>query len=125
MAQDGDRQSRQATLGQYLGQLRAIAGFSLRQVEEITKKEVSNAYLSQLENDKIGKPSPNILHALAQTYGVSYEDLMARAGYFRAENAVGSRQARVATFAVDDLTSEEEEALRKYLAFLRHDRKRT
>jgi len=48
-------------------------------VEEATNKEVSNAYLSQLENDKITKPSPNILHALASVYKTSYEDLMARA----------------------------------------------
>jgi len=49
--------------------------------EEATKKEVSNAYLSQLENNKIVKPSPNVLHALSLVYATSYEDLMRRAGY--------------------------------------------
>jgi len=44
---------------------------SLRQVEEATEKEVSNAYLSQLETGKIVKPSPNILHALARVYSTS------------------------------------------------------
>ena len=54
---------------------------TLRQVEEATNKEVSNAYLSQIENDKIQKPSPNVLHALAEIYGISYEQLMEMAGY--------------------------------------------
>ena len=52
------------TLGQYLASIRYDRGLRLRKVEEATKKEVSNAYLSQIENDKFEKPSPHILHAL-------------------------------------------------------------
>ena len=69
------------TLGQYLASIRADRRLTLRQVEEATNKEVSNAYLSQIENDKIRKPSPNVLHALAEIYGISYEQLMDMAGY--------------------------------------------
>jgi transcriptional regulator with XRE-family HTH domain len=107
-------------LGGVLGDLRTAKGFSLRQVEEATGQAVSNAYLSQLEKGKIRKPSPNVLHSLAAVYGVPYETLMEKAGYLlpSKEGAVG-RQRRLAAFAIDDLTAEEEEELLKYLAFIR------
>ena len=107
-------------LGSLLADLRTAKGLSLRQVEEATDKAVSNAYLSQLEKGKIRKPSPNVLHSLAGVYAVPYEALMERAGYLLASegNAAGRRK-RLAAFAIDDLTAEEEEELLKYLAFLR------
>jgi transcriptional regulator with XRE-family HTH domain len=113
------------SLGAHLARLRTAAGLSLRQVEEATEKEVSNAYLSQLENNKIAKPSPNILHALARVYNASYEDLMNRAGYLSSEpNPSGRRQAKAATFAIQGLTPEEENILIDYLAFIRKQRKK-
>src|SRR6516164_11475920 len=68
-------------LGPLLADLRTAKGLSLREVEEATGKAVSNAYLSQLENGKIRKPSPNVLHRLAEVYVVPYEALMEKAGY--------------------------------------------
>jgi transcriptional regulator with XRE-family HTH domain len=106
-------------LGAVLADLRAAKGFSLRQVEEATDKAVSNAYLSQLENGKIQKPSPNVLHSLAEVYAVPYEALMEKAGYLLPSEDRGRRRRRLAAFAIDDLTAEEEEELLKYLAFLR------
>lgn len=115
---DGDVPSN--GLGPHLARLRTAAGLSLRQVEEATDREVSNAYLSQLENGKIAKPSPNILFALAGVYKVSYEDLMSRAGYFRSDaNPAGRRQAKIPTFAIGGISPEEERALLEYLAFIR------
>jgi len=112
-----------STLGEHLSLLRAASGLTLRQVEEATDKEVSNAYLSQLEKDKINKPSPNILHALAGVYKTSYEDLMERAGYIGSGSSSNKRRrAQVATFAVENLTPDEESALLKYLAFIREQR---
>jgi transcriptional regulator with XRE-family HTH domain len=113
------------TLGEYLTNQRKIRSLTLRQVEEATNSEVSNGYLSQLEHDKITKPSPNILHSLAEVYAVPYEVLMEKAGYIKdtANREIGERHGRVATFAKSDLTSEEEEALMQYLAFLRSTRK--
>jgi transcriptional regulator with XRE-family HTH domain len=100
--------------------LRTAKGLSLRQVEEATGKAVSNAYLSQLENGKIQKPSPNVLHSLSGVYAVPYEALMEKAGYLLPlEGNMGGRKRRLAAFAIDDLTAEEEEELLKYLAFLR------
>jgi transcriptional regulator with XRE-family HTH domain len=105
-------------LGGLLADLRTAKGFSLREVEEATDKAVSNAYLSQLEKGKIRKPSPNVLHSLAAVYGVPYERLMEKVGYLLPSKG-GARQRRLAAFAIDDLTAEEEEELLKYLAFLR------
>jgi transcriptional regulator with XRE-family HTH domain len=106
-------------LGALLADLRTAQGFSLRQVEEATGKAVSNAYLSQLENGKIKKPSPNVLHSLAEVYAVPYESLMEKAGYLLPNEDGAGRRKRLAVFAIDDLTAEEEEELLKYLAFLR------
>jgi transcriptional regulator with XRE-family HTH domain len=107
-------------LGALLADLRTAKGFSLREVEEATGNAVSNAYLSQLENGKIKKPSPNVLHSLSEVYAVPYEALMEKAGYLLpSEGSEGGRRQRLAAFAIDDLTAEEEEELLKYLAFLR------
>lgn len=109
---------RPVELGTLLADLRTAKGLSLREVEEATGKAVSNAYLSQLENGKIRKPSPNVLHSLADVYAVPYEALMEKAGYLLPANG-GAGRKRLAVFAIDDLTAEEEEELLKYLAFLR------
>jgi transcriptional regulator with XRE-family HTH domain len=107
-------------LGVVLADLRRAKGLSLREVQDATGNAVSNAYLSQLENHKIRKPSPNVLHELANVYGVPYETLMEKAGYLLPEYGQQDGQhRRLAVFAIDDLTAEEEEELLKYLAFLR------
>ena len=107
-------------LGSLLADLRVAKGLSLRQVEEATGRSVSNAYLSQLEKGKIRRPSPNVLHSLAEVFAVPYEALMEKAGYLLPPDGKGAaRRKRLAAFAIDDLTAEEEEELLKYLAFLR------
>jgi transcriptional regulator with XRE-family HTH domain len=111
-------------LGDLLGDLRRAKGLSLRQVEEASDRAVSNAYLSQLEKGKIQKPSPNVLHRLAEVYAVPYEALMERAGYLLpSDGEPKGRRRRLAAFAIDDLTAEEEEELLKYLAFIRSRRR--
>jgi transcriptional regulator with XRE-family HTH domain len=124
MAKIGVHKTPEDSLGTHLARLRAATGLSLRQVEDGTEKEVSNAYLSQLENNKITRPSPNVLHALAAVYNTSYEDLMRRAGYLSSENDFsGRRRAKASTFAIQGLTPEEEQALIDYLAFIRKSRR--
>jgi HTH-type transcriptional regulator, competence development regulator len=112
------------SLGEFLAYLRTAKKMTLREVEEATEHEVSNAYLSQLENNRITKPSPNILHSLAMVYGVPYDILMQKAGYIIASSARDdkAKHGRVATFANENLTQAEEEELLKYLAFLRSRR---
>jgi transcriptional regulator with XRE-family HTH domain len=107
-------------LGGVLADLRKAKGLSLREVQEATNGAVSNAYLSQLEHQKIKKPSPNVLRSLAKVYGVPYETLMERAGYLMPETDAQDGRRRLAVLAIDDLTAEEEEELLKYLAFLRY-----
>src|SRR5216683_2778126 len=120
--------SERGPLGQYLWDLRQAAGLSLRDVEEASQQEVSNAYLSQLENGKVTHPSPAILHEIASVYKVrlprntpitcSYERMMELAGYIRPSDRKNKRsKSRLPTFATENLTSEEEDELLKYLAF--------
>jgi len=118
-------------LGDYLANIRAIRRLTLREVEKATDGAVSNAYLSQLETNRIARPSPNILHALAAVYVVPYETLMEKAGYITpasespdALRGAGEnvRHGRAATFVDKNLTREEEESLLEYLAFLRSRR---
>ena len=125
MPQTDDRHSRRLPLGRYLASVREDRGLSLREVEKATDKVISNGYLSQVENDQIKKPSPNILHALAELYGVSYEDLMERAGFVtpKRSRSVEQRHGRIATFADQNLTEEEEAELVRYLSFMRSRRK--
>ena len=121
LATAGERSTVKPILGQYLASIRTDRKMTLRDVEEATNKQVSNAYLSQIENDKIRKPSPNVLHTLAELYGISFEKLMEMAGYLmsstkRTEN---EQHGRIATFAEHNLTPAEESELMQYLQFIR------
>jgi transcriptional regulator with XRE-family HTH domain len=114
------------TLGQYLASIRNDRALSQRDVARETKKVVSNAYLSQIETDQIKRPSPNILHALAELYDISYEGLMERAGFVvptRSRRSSQQRHGRVATFAGHNLSGEEEAELVKFLGYLRSKKK--
>jgi transcriptional regulator with XRE-family HTH domain len=110
------------SLGQYLASIRKDRRLSLRAVEEKTNKQVSNAYLSQIENNQIQQPSPNILNALAELYGISLTSLMEKAGYITPSVAreTTERHGRLATFAEHNLTPEEEIELMEYLEFMRN-----
>lgn len=120
-----EEKSRAQALGAFLANLRKVKGFTLREVEEATGKEVSNAYLSQLEHGRINKPSPNVLHSLAAVYGMAYEILMEKAGYITTTTNRSEREkhGRVATLALENLSPEEEEKVLEYVAFLRSKRR--
>jgi transcriptional regulator with XRE-family HTH domain len=126
MAQNSVEPEVKLTLGQYLASIRNDRELSQRDVEKATDKVVSNAYLSQIETDQIKRPNPNILHALAELYAVSYEDLMERAGFVvptRSRRSAQQRHGRVATFAGHNLSNEEEAELVKFLGYLRSKKK--
>lgn len=108
-------------LGPYLNSVRRGMAMSLRNVEQATGGEVSNAYLSQLESGKVQRPSPHILYALSSALAVPYEDLMERAGYIAPSDtrSSGAKHGRVATYAIEDLTADEEKALREHLGYIR------
>ena len=88
-------------------------------MEEATHNAVSNAYLSQLENGKIRRPSPNVLLSLASVYAVPHETLMEKAGYLPSSEGGAAGERKLAAFAIGDITAGEEEELLQYLAFLR------
>ncbi|MCF8414645.1 MAG: helix-turn-helix domain-containing protein [Crocinitomicaceae bacterium] len=66
------------TLGKTLKSAREGLSLTLREIE--TETGISNAYLSQLENEKIKKPSASILYKLAAAYKIELNDLLRAAG---------------------------------------------
>jgi transcriptional regulator with XRE-family HTH domain len=114
--------NRKQTVGEFLRAARDAKNLTLRAVERST--EISNAYLSQLESDKIRQPSPRKLHRLCELYGVSYSTIMMLAGYpIPGESKIDLEQAELAA-RFGSLTSEEESELTQYLAFLRSRQRR-
>jgi transcriptional regulator with XRE-family HTH domain len=111
------------SLGHGLKTARDLRKLSLRQVEEATG--ISNAYLSQLENDKVKKPSPHFLHKLAALYDLPYQLLMENAGYLKKPDGQINTQslAGAALYSQKNLTEDEAEELGTYLAFLRSKKK--
>jgi transcriptional regulator with XRE-family HTH domain len=108
-------------LGLYLRRIRKNLNLTLRAVEE--KTGISNAYLSQLENNKIFCPSPKVLYKLAECYQVSYEYLMKLAGYPTTEKK--QMPAFRISSSLDDLTPEEKEKVLEFIQFLKSRRRET
>ncbi len=106
------------TLGDFLRNARNKAGLSLRGVEDETG--VSNAYLSQLEGEKIKQPSPVVLHKLSERYGVPYSVVMKLAGYPVPEPLA---EGAFLHARVGSLTEEEEDAVVDYVEFMRSKRR--
>jgi HTH-type transcriptional regulator, competence development regulator len=123
MSKDAEENSGdKVTLGQFLASIRTDRRMTLRQVEEASDKEVSNAYLSQIENGKIQQPSPNVLHAISEVYGIDYARLMEMAGHItpsKNSRSDSERHGRAATFADHHLTAAEEAELMDYLKHIR------
>lgn len=108
-------------LGSFLKDLRKKKGASLRDIEKATN--ISNAYLSQLENDRVKNPSPKILNNLAIYYGISYSKLLELAGYQAADDNDGIKPKFRKNGIFDDISENEKEKLIEYLQFLRSRRK--
>lgn len=104
------------TLGATLKEYREMMKLTLRQVEESVG--ISNAYLSQLENDKIKKPSANVLYKLSCLYCVNIEVFLYAAGIIKDKPLTNSNLIQNIAKAAQ-LTPEEEAQLMQYLQFLR------
>jgi HTH-type transcriptional regulator, competence development regulator len=109
------------TLGQFLKALRQDQDLTLRGVEELTG--ISNAYLSQLEGDKIKQPSPVVLHKLSKLYKSSYPTLLGLAGYPVPDTETVAEGSLLAA-RIGPVTTEEENEIVEYLGFLRSRRKK-
>jgi HTH-type transcriptional regulator, competence development regulator len=105
------------SLGQTLKASRELMSLTLRQVEEATG--ISNAYLSQLENDKIKKPSASILYKLASIYNIELNTLLVAAGIIQESEEAKGKLFNNAALSAEQLTQEEERALFAYLKILR------
>ena len=114
-----------STLGQELSRLRSLKGWTLRDVEEKTKKKVSNSYLYQLENGAVKEPSPNILYQLSLVYGASYSDLMKLAGFVvPSASKQASHTSTSVAFNALDLNKQETEEVMDFIEFLRRKKNR-
>ena len=114
------------SLGEKLKEARDHLPMTLRQVEDATG--ISNAYLSQLENNKIQKPSANILYKLSTLYKINLNSLLAAAGIIQtSENAPGvSEEDKLLSniaFYAENLSSEDKNQVLEYIKFLRHKKK--
>lgn len=107
------------TLGQRLR--RARRERSLKSVTE--RADITPTYLQKLERDEVKKPSPNILHALADALDVPYSELMTLAGYVVPNaDAERVRDGAVLEYALSSerLSDDEAGALLEYLDWYRH-----
>lgn len=66
-------------IGKYIEERRKIKALSIRQLAE--KSGISHTEVWRLETGERKKPSPDVLKSLAPHLGISYEDLMKKAGY--------------------------------------------
>lgn len=110
-----------SSLGETLKSLRNLKRFTLKDVEQ--KLGISNAYLSQLENDKVKQPSANILYKLAKLYNIDLDVLLYSAGIIK-ENPVEERDEttkfmNAIQYSSDGLTKEQKESVLEYLEFLK------
>ncbi len=114
-----------SSLGITLKDARKNVGLTLRQVEEMT--EISNAYLSQLENDKIKNPSVNILSKLSSLYKVSLKTLLSNAKMIDKKEAeqeeINLSFAQKIAFRAEDLSENEREDVLRYLEFIKSRKK--
>src|SRR5271165_7331888 len=113
------------TLGEGLKLARELRKLSLRDVEKATG--ISNPYLSQLENNKINKPSPFYLHKLANLFEIDYEMLMEAAGYVQRKTVAEGQPktlAGAALFSTQKLTADEEQQLADFLHYIRSKSKK-
>ncbi len=108
------------TLGQVLKSTRESVSLSLREVENSTA--ISNAYLSQLENDKIKKPSASVLYKLADLYKIRLDVLLIAAGIIE-KDAISvepemTELERQVAFSKGKLEEEEEKQVVSFIKFL-------
>lgn len=110
------------TLGKTLKSTRENVSLTLKDVENATG--ISNAYLSQLENDKIKKPSASILYKLANVYKIELNVLLYAAGIIeKVDEKTQSTKSFLETeiaFYSDKLDNQEVQEVVDFIKFLRY-----
>lgn len=116
------------SLGLTLRESRDLIPMTLRQVEDATG--ISNAYLSQLENDKIKKPSASVLYKLASLYKIELNTLLRAAGIIEkaqktelieADSDQAEWEKRIA-FYTGELSEEQKAKVLEYIKFIKSNR---
>jgi HTH-type transcriptional regulator, competence development regulator len=97
--------------------------WSLREVEK--RSGLSNGYLSQVERNEIGHPSPTVLRKLAKGYRVDFLVLLQWAGYVDDDQLALTPNQAAALSTLGDPTTEELEALKGIVEVLRSKRTAT
>lgn len=77
-------QAQLGPLGAFIRAQRQLADLSLREMAALTR--ISNAYLSQVERG-LHQPSLTVLRSIAQTLGLTTEQLLAKAGWTQPQPA--------------------------------------
>lgn len=115
------------SLGDLLREARDAMGLSLREVERRTGGKLKSGYLSQLERDRIARPTPETLSKVADLYGLDYGFLLEKAGH-RIPEASSPRSGLIAGMpirALEELDEEDKKAVREYVSFLQQRRSRS
>ncbi|MBN1531313.1 MAG: response regulator [Spirochaetes bacterium] len=89
-------------LGPVIKAARERIPLSLKEAE--VKSGISNAYLNQIENGHITRPSPEILRRIGELYGIPYEVLLDKAGHPVPDEALGelAGSGPVSVLIIDD-----------------------
>lgn len=111
------------TLGTTLKEARELVPFTLRQVEEATG--ISNAYLSQLENDKIKRPSANVLYKLASAYKINLNVLLEAAGIIEGNKipVPNNDWANRIAFYADGFTPQQQNEVMEFIKYIKFKHK--
>lgn len=107
--------------------LRGAREMQQRSLREVSRQaQITPTYLKKLEEDQVREPSPNILHRLSGTLGLSYGDLLQLAGYVvptsNTDSADTADALSVALKSVN-LTPDELEHMIQYIGFLKKSKR--
>lgn len=111
------------SLGKTLKETRELRSMTLREVEE--GSGISNAYLSQLENDKIKRPSASVLYKLAHLYKLELNILLTAAGIIEKSSSQNQRNLewdKRISFYTGDLSEDQKDQVLDYIQFLKSKR---
>jgi len=113
-----------ATLGESLKRARKIINLTLRQVED--SLDISNAYLSQLENDKIKKPSADVLYKLSNLYRIDLTQLLKASGIIEEPTPVKTKEGQAreelnqqVAFSLDNLNFSQKKEVLNFMEFIK------
>jgi transcriptional regulator with XRE-family HTH domain len=104
------------TLAEVLVEARNNKHWSLRDAERETG--IHNAHLVQIEKGTIARPSPTLLLALSDSYGVGFDLLMKLAGHTHQDT---SHRLGAALRALNGLTPEKQDEAVEFLIRLQRE----